>query len=279
MSTCTFQLLHLTYDLSMKYLIFVIILAIVSCKKSDDGGTREFTPRAYSFPVTAEAQARYDQSNYGVYKGVMVAANDSMATFKYDIYNSSDIPFIHVFRFSTLTDSLIRFNTNNAGMIFPQSIDPQKIPENVDFYYTAFASYRVGTGPIVDFSVHANGLSPHQGGQYYSNATINAIMKEKSGKLVRCFDGSFDGSDSGKIAWVMTSDSLIGVRKSTWHGQFFKTMYAAVSGDQFSIEQVDDISGNTFYFNGTVTGNTCTGTWTKSTDPTVVNTFTAVRTY
>ena len=264
----------------MKYLVFVItILAIFSCKKKSSDGLREFSPRTYSFPVTAEALAQYDQSNYGVYKGVMVAANDSMATFKYDIYNSSDIPFIHVFRFNTLTDSLIRYNTNNSGMIFPQSIDPQKIPENVDFYYTAFASFRVGIGPIVDFSVHANGLSPQQGGQYYSNSTINAIMKEKSNKLVRCFDGSFDGTDSGKIAWVMTSDSLVGVRKSSWYGQFFKTMNAAVSNDQFTIVQEDDISGNTFYFNGTITGNTCTGTWTKSKDPNVINTFTAVRTY
>jgi hypothetical protein len=263
----------------MKNIVFIIaVVFLFACRKSSEG-KREFTPRAYSFPTTAEAQPGYDQSNYGIYKGVMVAANDSMATFKYDIYNSGKAPFIHIFRFFTLTDSLVRYNTYVYGISHPWTVDTTTIPENADFYYAAFASHRIGIGPIVDFSVHANGLSPNQGGQYYSNSTINAIMKETSGKLVRCFDGSFDGTDSGKIAWVMTADSLIGIRKSTWHGQYFKTMYASVSGDQFTIEQVDDISGNTFYFNGTVTGNTCTGTWTKSKDPTVINTFTAIRTY
>jgi hypothetical protein len=114
---------------------------------------------------------------------------------------------------------------------------------------------------------------------YRANQTLNAILKERSNSQVTCYQGSYSGgSDSGCISLVMSADSIIGIRASAWYGQFFKNMSAHYSGNSFTLVQPDDISGNTFTFKGTFQNNACTGTWTKSSAPSVTNQFSTVRT-
>ena len=251
-----------------------MFLIICACNKKSDKPA-VFSPRNYSIQNSAEAKAQYDNSNYGIYKAVAISANDSMATFKFDIYNSSNIPFIHLYRNLVLQDSLIRYVKLNVVTPTP---DTSTIPENANFYSTEFASHIPGWGPIVGFGVSSHGANPLLDVQLFNNSTTRTILKETSTDLVRCFEGTYEGVDCGKIAWLMTSDSLAGVRKSTCVHQFFHVMSANIAGNSFTITQHDDISGTTFVFTGIVTGNTCNGTWTSSAAPSVVNTFSAIRT-
>lgn len=259
----------------MKYLIPLILVVVLSCKKDSSDKPAVFAPRTYSLPGSAEAKAQFDHSNYGIYKAVAIAANDSSATFKFDIYNSSNTPFIQYYRNFILQDSLIRWV--ELYVVNPQP-DTTTIPENAASYSTEFASHVVGNGPVVGFGISAQGENPLLDVQLMNNSTTRTILKETSTDLVRCFEGSYEGVDCGRIAWLMTSDTLTGVRKSSCNPQFFHLMNASISGNTFTIVQTDDISGRTFTFNGTVSGNSCTGTWTSSAAPATVNSFSAVRT-
>lgn len=115
--------------------------------------------------------------------------------------------------------------------------------------------------------------------QNRGNQTLNAILKERSNSQVTCYQGAYSGgSDSGCISLVMSADSIIGIRASAWYGQLFKNMSAHYSGNTFTLVQPDDVSGNVFTFKGTIQNNTCDGTWTKSSAPSVTNHFSTVRT-
>lgn len=260
----------------MKKLILLLLVVIAACNKTaDNNEPTVFAPRSYALPTAAEAKAQYDNSNYGIYKAVAIAANDSVATFKIDIHNSTGLPFIHYYRNLMLQDSLVRYV--QMYVLNPQ-FDTTTVPENADHYSTEFASHVIGKGPVVGFGVQVHGANPALDVLLFNNSTTRTILKETSTNLIRCFEGTYDGVDCGKIAWLMTSDTLKAVRKSTCNHQFFNDLSGTVTGNSFTITKLDDISGNTFTFNGIVTGNTCNGTWTSSATPSVVNTFSAVRT-
>jgi len=269
----------------MKAIIPIVVVAsfLISCHQEHQDPVPAPTPplnREYGLQSHPEAVAAFDASNYGVYKGVVINAQDSTATFKFNLYNNGGQPYGLFYTNHKLQDSLIRYQHDNNGfMLIPQVPDTSAIPYNVSFYYCYFSSYSAGHGTaLVGFNVSAFGKSYVLDTRLNANACLNAMLKEKSSNQVFCYEGSYSGSDSGRIAFVMSSDSIVAIRASVWNPQFFKLATAHVSNGSFTLNQVDDGSGNTFIFNGTVQNNVCNGTWTKSSAPTLVNPFRASRT-
>lgn len=256
----------------------IILLILFSCQKDKLQVVAPF-PREYELGNTSEGLSIFDFSSYGIYKGVVINSQNKSATFKFNLYNASNQPYSLFYFNKKVQDSLIRYLSSNSGfMDFPQKIDTARIPLNAAFYSTYFSSYKIGYGPIVGFNTTANGISYIMETQLYNNQTLNAVLKEKSNNQVYCFEGSYSGLDSGRVAFVMSSDSIVGIRSSIWYPQFFKIMTATVSNNNFTINQVDDISGNKFIFNGKIENNKCFGTWTKSSNLSMINNFTTLRT-
>jgi hypothetical protein len=269
----------------MKTIDIILLIAsfLISCHQEHQDPKPIASPpfnKEYGLQGSPEAVAAYDGSNYGVYKGVVINAQDSTATLKINLYNNSRQPYALLYTNQKLQDSLVRYKKDDIGyMRVPQVADTTTIPFNSTFYSTYFSSYWVGHGTaLVGFNVSAYGNGYLLDTRLNANACLNAMLKEKSNIQVYCYEGSYRGSDSGRIAFVMSTDSIVAIRASVWNGQFFKLVTAHVNSGSFVLNQVDDVSGNTFIFNGTVQNNVCTGTWTKSSAPTVVNSFKAVRT-
>jgi hypothetical protein len=264
----------------MKYKISLIFLVclFIACNKDKSNSLPPLNTN-YVLPGNPEALPIFDAANYGIYKGVVINAQDSTGTFKFNLYNNHDQPYALFYTNNKVQDSLIRYVKDNSGnMLIPQIPDTSKIPLNASFYYTYFSSYHIGRGPLVGFNIKASGLLPVMDVQLYNNATLDIILKERSDKQVYCYEGAYSGLDSGRIAFVISSDTLIGIRASIWNPQFFKVMSAGVSNNSFTINQFDDISGNTFIFTGSIQNNRCEGTWTKSSNSAIINQFTSKRT-
>ena len=265
--------------LLMKQITAVLFLSMIfSCGK-DKTEPVFALPRQYELNNQPEALPAYDQANYGIYKGVVINAGDSTATFKFNLYNGTGEPYALFYAHGMLQDSLVRYVKDNSGlMAFPQVKDNETIALHAGFYATYFSSCRIGFGPIAGFNTSANGTSYLMETQLYNNQTLNALLKEKSSGQVYCFEGAYSGLDSGRIAFAVAPDSIIGIRASIWNPQFFKLMTSKVSNNNFTISQYDDIGGNEFIFTGRIENNQCSGTWTKSSNPGVVNNFSARRT-
>ena len=261
------------------YLLLVVGVIFNACSPKDHATPPPPFNPDYALTNQPEADAANDQSNYGIYKGVVINAQDSTATFKFNLYNHASQPYGLFYTLLKVQDSLVRYMKDNNGLIkFPLEQDTAMIPLNANFYYTYFSSYRNGFGPLVGFNVTAHGATYVMDAQLYNNQTLNAILKETSTKQVFCYEGNYGGADSGRIAFVHTADSIVAIRASISSPQFFHVMKGAVVNNHFSIDQVDDISGLEFTFTGTLLNNVCTGTWTKFSVPGVENPFTAKRT-
>jgi hypothetical protein len=266
----------------MKTSVSLFFLAIVcySCNRNNNTAPPPPLPfdTNYVLPAHAEALPQYDSANYGIFKGVTINALDSTATCKFNLYNNSREPYVLLYTNNKVRDSLVRYKTDATGYIaFPPQKDSSLIPFNASFYYAYFSSYNVGIATI-QFNVTGFGKSYVMNVNLRGNQTLDAILKERSNSQVTCYEGSYSGSDSGRVCFVMSADSIIGIRASIWSPQFFKNMSTHYSGNTFTLVQGDDISGNTFTFKGTIQNNTCSGTWTKSSASSVINQFSTART-
>ena len=77
----------------------------------------------YTLTNQPEADAANDLSNYGIYKGVVINAQDSTATFKFNLYNRADQPYA-LMRASAYAPALARIGVArvpNLGLARPQA--------------------------------------------------------------------------------------------------------------------------------------------------------------
>jgi hypothetical protein len=264
----------------MKTFVSLFCLIIICCACHRDNippSLPLFFDTNYVLPTHAEALKQYDSSNYGIYKGVTISAGDSAATFKFNLYNNTHQPYALMYTYNKVRDSLVRYKVDATGYItYYHEIDSSLIPFNANFYYTWFSSFNVGIANV-RFNVTSLGNSYMEVSMGINNS-LNAILKERSNNQVTCYEGGYSGvSDSGCISFVMSADSIIGIRASAWHGQFFKNMSAHYSGNTFTLIHTEDFTGYTTTFKGTIQNNICSGTWTKSTNSSVINQFSTVR--
>jgi hypothetical protein len=257
---------------------WIFLLAMVACSKDNSDPAPVF-PMEYAIPSRPSAMAAHNNDSYGIYKGVSISAAANSATIQFNLYNDHPEPYALLYRDGKIVDSLVRYQVDSYGnFVFPYRRETAPVPFNTTFNGAHFASYRDGIGAAAWLSTIGSGTAPNMGVNMDVNATLDAVLKEKSDKQVFCFEGAYSGADSGRIAFVVRSDSVLAIRSSIWNPQFFKIMKAAINNNQFKLAQFDDIGGNDFEFLGTVQNDRCTGSWTKNAGPAGTNVFLARRT-
>lgn len=226
----------------MKKLILTLFIAVtfLSCSKSD-------SPSGLPMSDTPTAKVAYDNSNFGIYKGVFVGSTGIILI---DINNSNSISA------TLVIDGKNYKYTTTTSVIEGEAINALKF-QNGNSYF--------------DFSVYANGDYPSVSNfniENHPNANIQ-IIKEQSEHLVKCYQGTYTGSTSGTLNLIIREDELSGLAKQ--------------EGIDNSIELSGTVTDNIIdglfeegTFDGTITGNNITGHW-KGTDSSHGGDWTAIR--
>lgn len=213
----------------MKKLFFTLILGtlFLSCSSDDSSGP--------TLSDTPDAKAQYDNSNYGIYKGVFVG---STGTILLNINNEGILS-------ATLTiDGTTKTYTTTETVTEGTTIN------NLTF---------TNGSSSFDFSTDATGMFPTVTAINISghpNARI-AVVKEYSDSLVKCYVGTFSGDDSGTFNLIIEGNEIGGLAKSV--------------GDDASINLSGTLTGNNLAgvfeggaFVGTKNNNNISGTWNNT---------------
>jgi hypothetical protein len=229
-------------NLSFSFLVIVLTI-IQSCSTSSDSSNNQ------NLTLIPQAKIEHNQSNYGIYKGVFVGSSGIIIL---DINNSSN----------TVSATLI-VDGNTLNFVSNQAIQANQAT-NINF---------VNGANSFTFSVSANGNNP-----IITNLLINGhpnaailVVKETSTTLVKCFEGSYSGGDSGTFNGVIYGNILYGLIGNADTGIY--TANGSVNNNQ--IEGLTQI-GSTI--SGTLNGNSCSGTWTNN-QAGMSGTWSGVRTY
>lgn len=198
-----------------------------SCS-SDDG-------ESISLSDSAEAMAEFDDSNYGLYKGIFVG---SSGVVKVNIANDGEVDAMMVIDGHRYT-----FSTDE-----PVTID-QPI-ENLTF---------TSGNNSFDFSVTETGQNPQISNidiQGHPDA-VTEILKEYSTLHVKCFQGNFSGDDSGVFNMVQIGDEFYGIARPDGTTEAL-WINAQISGTAVA----GAFEGGTF--SGNLSGNTLEGSWANN---------------
>ena len=225
----------------------LILLLVLSCSNSDSNGDSNQT-----LSQVPSAKSQYDNSNFGIYKGVFIG---SSGTIILDISNSTNS-----FTATLIIDGV----THNF-------ITNQTIQQN----QTTTINFVEGSNSF-SFTVSANGSNPT-----ITNLIINGhpnaallVVKETSTVLIKCFEGTYSGTYSGTFNAVIYGNIIKGIAKAT-------SEVSVVTADGTVNNNQINAAGNTSsgaVFVGNLNGNTFSGTWTIP-NSTFNGTFTGVRTY
>lgn len=230
-------------NLIFTFLIALCILA-TSCSRNDDDTTNN------TLAQTPSAKAQFDSSNYGIYKGVFVG---STGTIIIDLNNTSGIS-------ATLVINGVAYNFSTT----------QTIQQNQN----TTVNFTSGSNSFT-FSVSATGGTPTITNVIINGHPFAAIMvvKETSTTLVKCFEGTYSGGDSGIFNAVIYGNSLKALVKGSDNSNFIA--YGTISNNQITASGVVNTD---IKFTGTVTDNTLSGSWTNV-PYSLSGTFTGKRTY
>jgi hypothetical protein len=206
----------------MKKLFFTLILGtlFLSCSSDDSSGS--------SLSNTPEAKPEFDNSLFGIYKGVFVGSSGN-----------------------------ILVNINNEGEVFAELvIDGNKSTYTTsdsvteDFVDVTFSNGSSSFGFFVDNfgpSVYNLSIIGHP------NANI-VMMKEYSDALVECYQGTFNGDDSGAFNLIVSDGEISGLAKSNGDD-------SSISLSGFSIGNSMSGTFDGGSFTGTKNGNNISGDW------------------
>jgi hypothetical protein len=230
--------------------------------------------KPYALPSGSEANAAYDNNNYGIYKGITINAQIIPETFTIHLDNDGHSVYALEYSKGYLRDSLVSYavdpNTNQARQ--PYAIDSTPVAAGTNFY-GVFESFDLFQGDVlVDFSVKGDGSEPYTGIYLDQNSGQNAILKERAGKQVFCFEGTFVGGypvagvgpDTGRISLVLSADTVIATMLSFKMLNGFSPSGGSVSNNSFIINNAMGGGGIGYQVTGTVSGDSCSGTWVIS---------------
>jgi hypothetical protein len=213
----------------MKKLFFVIIFGALALSCSSDSSSEE------SFSNTPLAKSQYDNSNFGIYKGVFVGSSGHI--------------LINIKNEGTLSATLV-INGSTYNFTTSESVTADTAIEGLTF---------TSDGLSFDFNVSATGY-----GATVSNITISGhpnaninIVKEYSDGLVVCYEGTFSGDDNGVFNIMTLDGDVYGLAKSSEDNQSFN-INGAITATTIS----GSFTGGTF--TGSVSGNTISGSWANS---------------
>lgn len=226
--------------------LFLILLSLIlnSCSKSDDKVTT-----SDNLSLVPIAKSQYDNSNFGIYKGVFVG--------------SSGIIIVNINNDNTLKATLI---INDITYNFTTNKTLQQNQETTINF--------VSGSDYLTFSVDKDGRNPNFTNlkiEGHPNAAINAA-KETSTTLIKCYEGTYSGGSSGVFNVLIYGNSIKGLVENNSTNSI-----DIAEGEINNNEIIGDItSGATF--SGTLNGNSFSGTW-KNAQYNQIGTFTGKRTY
>lgn len=224
-------------------LIFLLLFVFSSCSKNDGFISTDLAD-------TPSAKAEYDNSNFGIYKGVFVG--------------SSGIIYIDINNDNTVSATLI--------------IDGQRInfatSDAVQQNEATILNFSDGSDSFT-FSVLANGATPAITYLFINGHPNSAILivKETSSALVKCYEGSYTGSDAGIFNAVIYNNAFKGLAKKSDNTTF--TVEGSVTDNQ--ITATGTVSGGNV-FTGTLAGNNLSGNWINPL-ANLSGTWSGIRTY
>jgi hypothetical protein len=209
---------------------FTLLLVCNSCSKKD-------TPTNNNLTDTPTAKTQYDATNFGIYKGVFVGSSGTIIV---DISNSGT--FTATLKIDGVT---YNFTTNQTVQI--------NQPTTLNFSN--------GTNSFT-FSVSANGANPT-----ITNLIINGhpnaailVVKEISTSIIKCFEGTFTGGDSGVFNAVIFNTTIKALVRST-RANSNSIANGTITNNQISATGSVSTGAT---FTGTLNGNSFTGTWTNA---------------
>ncbi|MGL2966577.1 hypothetical protein [Flavobacterium sp. XGLA_31] len=210
----------------MKRFFLLLILGTLafSCSSDSDSG-----PALSDTPL---AKVEFDNSNFGIYKGVFLG---SSGTVLININNDGTLSAILNIDGSSSTYTTTETATLNSAMVG--------------------LTFTNGSNSF-DFSVTENGGDPTVSNINISghpNATIK-VLKEFHNVLAKCYVGSFSGDDSGLFHVVIVDAVVDGIAKSDDGVSAFNT-----DGTLIGTSITGVFEGGTF--SGTSSGNQISGTW------------------
>jgi hypothetical protein len=230
---------------SLLVMVIIALTTFQSCSSSDDSsGTNNLIQ-------TPQAKSEYDQSNYGLYKGVLVG--------------SSGIVIIDI------------NNTNNT-------IVATLIIDNVTYNFSSNQTLQPNQNTTLNFVGGSNSftfiVSGTGGNPTITNLSINGhpdavivVVKETSTILVKCFEGTYSGDDSGTFNAVIYGSSIKGLIGNASIEPYIAE--GVVQNNQISTSGTVTSGA---IFTGTVNGNSCSGSWTNP-EVSMSGTWSGVRTY
>ncbi|WP_284651472.1 hypothetical protein [Flavobacterium terrisoli] len=212
----------------MKKLFLALIFSslFLSCSSDDSSGP--------PLSDTPDAKVQYDDSSFGIYKGVFVG--------------SSGTVFIDVYNGETATATL---TINGSSKTYTAA---EKVAEDFDIVGLTFTN---GSNSF-DFSVNGDGSNPTVSNiniSGHANARM-AILKEFHNSLCRCYVGTYSGDDSGVLNVVIEGSIVDGWAKSDEGNSVFNcdgtfggsALWGTFEGGSFS---------------GQMNGNTISGGWSN----------------
>lgn len=186
----------------MKQSILILVMAtsLFACKKSEDPKPEEY--KCTTCIQSPEAKEAYNQSSAGVYKGVIVGSSGTIALYLYNI--GAQVQALVTFdgKSGTLsTTSLSNWNPGDAinNALFSGIIDGQSIQ--------------------IYFSVNANGQNPTVTMVIPGHNVSVAVYKETSTSLIKNFEGTYSGDQSGIFNITFNGNNYILVTDS---GEFIE---------------------------------------------------------
>lgn len=226
-----------------KLLLSGLLMAILfaGCKKEN---TTNNNP-----PVT-----NFDHSSGGVYKGVFIGSSGTILIY---IHNGDNLVTAYI-----NVDGLIDTLTSTTPYVNGESITSM-------VFYGSFSS--------MVFSVNADGSDPNiiSIDIYGHNSVTGDVVKELSTQVVSCFEGTYNGTDSGTFNCIRFGNNVIGLGKSYYYPQFgTQTGNAEIIDDTFA---VGSASSGAIFRGSFAHSDTCVGTWEYTTQP-QSGAFIAVRT-
>jgi hypothetical protein len=202
--------------------VLVLFLCLLSCSKDSS------TP-ATTLVTTPEADPVEDTSSGGVYKGAFVGSSGvvkiTLQKGKVEVVLTLD----GVTKTLTTT-ALAAWKTGQAIT-------------GVDFINGDWKA---------TFSVAANGNSPTITIVIPGHTITPALMKEKSTLLIKAYEGTYSGTETGNFNFVIRGTELVGISRST-DGKTVNVFYGTVDGNNISLTNIQA--------SGTINGDAVSGTW------------------
>lgn len=220
----------------MKAKLLSIIPALflfLSCSSSDED---------VNFATEPETKPEYDNTAFGVYKGIIMGMNGSL---KIVINNGDNVAQAYIYQNNKITQTLTTTATFTLG-------------ENI-----SDAEFSNGTTSF-RFSVNANGTNPVINGYTYiggDNPQAFAIH-ELSFAQILCYEGTFKGDDSGAFKCMVDRGVLQGYVLSNNDDECYQAS-APVNNNSFNAVFGSVSSGASF--DGQITTVGCAGNWNNET--------------